>query len=70
MIPHLLIDCLNFSYPSRIVTVDMITQPGMVVSNLHNDGNGRYHVEVSWIPTADKLGNVEQLCYQAVDAEK
>ncbi|PIK57677.1 hypothetical protein BSL78_05409 [Apostichopus japonicus] len=52
-----------------IVTVDMITQPGMVVSDLHNDGNGRYHVEVSWIPTADKLGNVEQLCYQAVDAE-
>ncbi|PIK51836.1 hypothetical protein BSL78_11254 [Apostichopus japonicus] len=52
-----------------IVTVDMITQPGMVVSDLHNDGNGRYHVGVSWIPTADKLGNVEQLCYQAVDAD-
>ncbi|KAJ8023786.1 ZP domain-containing protein [Holothuria leucospilota] len=52
-----------------IQSIDMITQPGMEVSDLIQDGNGRAHVEVTWTPTADKSGTVEQLCYQAVDQQ-
>lgn len=55
----------NPTVPIR--SIDMITQPGMRVSDLKDDGNGRFYVKLKWIVPASMRGKVEQLCYQAVD---